>query len=223
MIDGTYIRCLVVSTLTDDQQTRLLGQTHLHGRTEWSPYAKALFCFRWVEEDRKDISTLALLSGFTDAEIKKNVGIIQLMKQNDDDKLSHFSYYNVLVRSKVISSATRQNPNLKRTVFSQIKAEEFTAQEMRESLPTVLQKPRILRKYEKGDVTLEDAFYRAKISSTEQRLKKVRDALDDIERKDINLLEHNEIKAVQQVVRHIRQRLKRVSDMIDVRTTTTEG
>ncbi len=94
---------------------------------------------------------------------------------------------------------------------------------MRESLPTVLQKPRILRKYEKGDVTLEDAFYRAKISSTEQRLKKVRDALDDIERKDINLLEHNEIKAVQQVVRHIRQRLKRVSDMIDVRTTTTEG
>ena len=49
----THIRCLVVSTLTDDQQTRLLGQIHLHGRTEWSPYAKALFCFRWVEEEKK--------------------------------------------------------------------------------------------------------------------------------------------------------------------------
>ena len=49
----THIRCLVVSSLTDVQQTRLLGQIHLHGRTEWSPYAKALFCFRWVEEEKK--------------------------------------------------------------------------------------------------------------------------------------------------------------------------
>ena len=37
----THIRCLVVTTLTDDQQTRLLGQAHLHGKTDWSPYAKA--------------------------------------------------------------------------------------------------------------------------------------------------------------------------------------
>ena len=218
----TYIRCLVVSTLTDDQQTRLLGQAHLHGRTEWSPYAKALFCFRWVREDRKEVSTLAQLSGFTAAEIKKNVSTIQLMKQNNDDKLSHFSYYNVLVRSRDISSAIDTDRDLKRTVFAQIKNEEFTSQEMREKLPTVLRKPRILRKYEKGDVTLEDAFYRAKISSTEQRLKKVRDALDDIEKNDVNALEHNELKSVQQVVRQIRQRLKRVSDMICGRTKTTK-
>lgn len=218
----TYIRCLVVSTLTDDQQTRLLGQAHLHGRTEWSPYAKALFCFRWVNEEKKEVSTLVQLSGFTATEIKKNVSIIQLMKQNNDDKFSHFSYYNVLVRSRDISSAMTQDQGLKRTVLAQIKGEKFTAQEMREKLPTVLRKPRILRKYEKGDVTLEDAFYRAKISGTEQRLKKVRDALDDIERNDINSLEHNELRSVQQVVRQIGQRLKRVSDMIGSRTTTTK-
>ena len=74
----THIRCLVVSTLTDDQQIRLLGQTHLNGRTEWSPYAKALFCFHWVDEDKKDTSALSKLSGLSVAEIKKNVRIIQL-------------------------------------------------------------------------------------------------------------------------------------------------
>ena len=42
-------------------------------------------------------------------------------------------------------------------------------------LPTVIAKPQILRKYEKGDVSLEDAYDRAKISGAEQRLKKVRD------------------------------------------------
>ena len=41
----THIRCLIVSSLTDDQQTRLLGQAHLHGRTEWSPLRKSTVLF----------------------------------------------------------------------------------------------------------------------------------------------------------------------------------
>ena len=217
----THIRCLVVTTLTDDQQTRLLGQAHLHGRTEWSPYAKALFCFRWVDEEKRDITALAKLSGFTSAEIKKNVKIIQLMNNNSDDQLSHFSYYNVLVRNRAISSAIAQSRALQDTLFAQIKSGDFTAQEMREHLPTVVAKPRILRRYEKGEITLDDAFDRAKISGIEQRLKKIRDRLDDIERSDINGLERNELNAVQQVVKHIRQRLNRVSKMIDARTSVS--
>lgn len=211
----THIRCLVVSTLTDDQQTRLLGQAHLHGKTEWSPYAKALFCFRWVVEEKKDLSTLADLSGFRPSEIAKNVKIIQLMQGNDDNTLSNFSYYNVLVRNRAISSEIEDNGTLRDTLLSQIKTEDFTAQEMRERLPMIIAKPRILRKFEKGDVTLEDAYDRAKISGTEQRLKKVRDGLDDIELDDFASLERHEVKAVQQVVRQIGQRLKRVSKMVE--------
>ena len=201
----THIRCLVVTKLTDDQQTRLLSQAHLVGRTEWSAYAKALLCFRWVEEDKKIASRLAELTGFTEASIKKDVKIIQLMKKNDDDKLSRFSYYEVLVRNRVISSATAERPALQQRLLDQIKDEAFVAQKMRDQLPTVLDKPRILRKYEEGDITLEDAFDRAKISGTEQRLKKIRDELDHLEKSDIDGLEYNRLKAAQQVVRKIRQ------------------
>ena len=142
------------------------------------------------------------------------------MKDNGDDKLSHFSYYNVLVRSRPISAAIADSPKLKQTLLTQIKTESFTAQEMREHLPTVIEKPRILRKYEKGDVSLEDAYDRAKISGAELRLKKVRDGLDDIELDDIAPLERPELKSVQQVVRQIRQRLKRVIDMVDAELST---
>lgn len=211
----THIRCLVVTSLTDDQQTRLLGQAHLHGKTDWSPYAKALFCFRWVEEKKRDVPSLSKLSGFSAAEINKNVKIVRLMRDNGDDKLSHFSYYNVLVRSRPISAAMANSPKLEQTLLAQIKTEPFTAQEMRERLPAIIAKPRILRKYEKGEVSLEDAYDRAKISGAEQRLKRVRDSLDDIELGDITPLEHHEVKAIQQVVRQIRQRLKRVGDMVD--------
>ncbi len=219
----THIRCLVVTTLSDEQQTRLLGQSHLHGKTEWSPYAKALFCFRWVVEERRHILTLANLSGFTSAEIKKNVKTIELMQENDDNTLSNFSYYHVLVRNRAISAAIEDSKPLRATLLSQIKTEDFTAQEMRDRLPTIIAKPRILQKYAKGDVTIEDAYDRARISSTEQRLKKVRDTLDDIKKNDVNSLEHKDLKAAQQVVRQIRRYLSRVSSMIDDRTTTTKG
>ena len=218
-----HIPCLVVSSLTDDQQTRLLGQTHLHGRTEWSPYSKALFCFRWVEEERKPAATLSELSGLSSRAIKTNVEIINLMKENNDDKLSRFSYYDVLVRSTAISSAIDQSPALRNTLFSQIKDGKFTAQDMRDHLPPIIKKPKILRKFEKGNISLDEAFDRAKISSTEQRLKKVRDGLNDIEKRDINDLEHSEIKAVQQVVRQICRRLDRISGMIEAKITAMKG
>ena len=211
------IRCLVVTNLTDDQQTRLLGQAHLHGKTEWSAYAKALFCFRWVVEDQRDVSSLSNISGISAAEIKKNARIVELMQANGDDKRSRFSYYNVLVRSRSISAAIADSPKLKQTLLAQIKTEPapFTAQEMRERLPVVIAKPRILRKYEKGDVTLEDAHDRAKISGAEQRLKKVRDALDDFQRDDFAALEHHEVKSIQQVVRQIGRHMKRIGNMVD--------
>lgn len=217
------IRCLVVTERTDDQQTRLLAQTHLHGKTDWSPYARALFCFRWVEEDRKDILTLAAISGLTAAEIKKNVKVIQLMEENNDDKLSNFSYYNdVLVRNRVISSKIKERPALRDKLLAEIKAEQFTAQEMRKWASAVIAKPRILGKYEKGDVTLDDAYDRAKISGTQKRLKRVRDTLDDVRKSQINGLEHNEIGAVRQVLRQISVHLKRVSGMLEDRATAAK-
>lgn len=208
------IPCLVVKTLSEEQQTRLLAQFHLHGKTEWTPYAKALFSFRWVKEQKKKIATLSKISGFTVAEIKKHVQIIELMMENKDDKLSRFSYYDVLIRNRAISTAFAGDSELKRTLFKQIKSEEFTAQEMRDRLPTVIKKPRILRKYIKDDVTLNNAYQRAEVSGAEQKLKKIRDRLDDIEKKDIISLEHHEVKAIQQVVRQIKQNIGRVDEIV---------
>ena len=89
----------------------------------------------------------------------------------------------------------------------------FTAQEMRDRLPRVIAKPKILIQFQKRDVTLNDAFDRAKTSHAEQRLKKILDALDDIELDDLERLEHHELRAVEHVLRKIRRKLKRVTEM----------
>ena len=94
---------------------------------------------------------------------------------------------------------------------------------MRQQVPTIIHKPKILRKYERGDVTLDDAYDRAKISGTQKRLKRVRDTLDDIQKSQIDGLEHNEVGAVRQILRQIDRHLKRVSGMIEERTTPPKG
>ena len=222
-VQWTKIRCLIVAKLTHDQQTRLLGQSHLHGKTDWSRYAKALFCYRWVIEEDRAANVLHDISGITVGEIKKNVKVIQLMNKSDDDKQSHFSHYEILVRNRAISSALDTNEALRETLLAQIKTGAFTAQQLRDRLPAVITKPRILRKYEREEIDLEDAYDRAKTSTTEKRLKSIRDRLDDIERGEINKLERNEIRAVQQVVKQIRQRLQRVSGMVDTRIAAIRG
>lgn len=218
-----YIRCVVVPTLTDEQQTRLFGQAHLHGKTDWSPYVKALFCFRWVEEDQKDTSVLVKVSGLTADNIRKNVEVIRLMQENDDNTLSNFSFYDTLVRTRKISSAIESSVSLRNTVLSQIKTKDkrFTAIEMRKRLPEIIAKPRILKKYEKGDISLEDAYDRAKISHVEQQIKKIRERLDDIQGDDIKRLERSELRAVEQTVRQIRQHVRRISGMIEKELDTT--
>lgn len=222
------IRCLVVKSLTDDQQTRLLGQTHLRGKTEWSAHAKALFCYRWVEEKKKEEAELAKLSGFTANEIKKHAKAIKLMKENEDKDLSNHSYYDVLVRNKAISDAIEGDSNLRGTVMSQIKKKEkdFTAQEMRKKLPVVIKKPKILRKYAKGEVGLRDAYERADISDPENKLKTIRDRLDDIEQAEIKRLENNNLRAMQQTIKQINRILRRISNMVesslDIKSTNSQ-
>ena len=215
-----HIRCLVVSTLTDRLQTRLLAQTHMRGKTEWSPYAKALECFRWVEEKR-DIEEMAEISGFTSDDIKKSAKTIRLMKANSDEETSRFSYYEVLVRSRAISAAREVKPDLEKRLLAEIKKQAFTAQEVRDRLPAIISKPKILRRYERGTVSLEDAFEQAKISSTQQRLKRMRDGLSQIEKSDIDQLARNELKAAEQEIKNIGRELKRVAAMIEVKIAET--
>ncbi len=208
------IHCLVVDKLTDEQQTRLLGQIHLHGKTDWSRYARALYCYRWVVELKKDPDSLATISGLTKQEIKKNVTTIKLMHRNDDNIHSNFSYYDVLVRNRVISSAIERDNSLSDALLSKIKKKEFTAQEMRDRLPSIIEKPKILRKFQNGSVSLNDAYDRASISGAQHRLKKIYESLEDIERKDIVALERNEMNAVDQVIKKIRRRLETVSKIV---------
>lgn len=217
--DGPWeaIPCQVIAGLTQRQQARLLAQAHLRGQTEWTPQAKALYCYRWVEEEKVEVGEFANLSGFTAHDVTKNVEAVSLMGENADEKQTNFSYYNAIVRNPVISSEIKNNVDFRTTLFSQIKGAEmhFTAQQMRDRLPKVIAKPKLLRKYSRGDVSLEVAYDRARQSTAQQRLRDARGKLEDVSKKEILRLEPSELGAVKQQVKYVCRAVKRIAGALE--------
>ena len=209
------IPCLVVTNLTDDQQTRLLGQAHLQGRTDWSRYSRAFFCFRKVRQDKKTAKELSELTGMYVRTINEDVEIVELMQVNGDDKHSRFSSYEVLVKTRAISKKVKEDEELKNHLLTGIKSGgDFTAQEMRDWLPTVIKKPKIYRKFVHGDIGLEEAFDRAKVSRTQDRLKRILEQLRDIESNEVRRLEKHEVDALSQDAKRVRKEATRVEEMV---------
>jgi len=220
------IDCVIVSNLTDEQQTRLLSQAHLKGPTEWSPYAKALFCYRQVVEQKVTRTELHETSGISVKEISACVNIINLMNENKDEEESHYSYYEVLIKKPKISSSIKEKPNLKNKLLREIKANTnngFTSQKMRDQLPYVIDKPKVLTNFINGKIDLEEAYDRAKITDTQKKLKTILGRLDEIEQRSFEQLGRNDLRAVEQIVKKIRRKICRVDAMVKKQIETSRN
>ncbi len=201
----SFIQCEIVSGLTDPEQTAYLNQIHVKGKTQWSAYEKANFAY--VRKDRGwKVNEIAKLFGVSVGTVRMRIKAVEMMKENEDNERSHFSYYDVLVRNKEIIEKMEKSGGLN-NILSDIKqigsqttgTEEtdnaFTAQDLRNKLPVVLKKPKVLKKYIAREIYLDDAYQRAKISNVEENVKKATELLNDVSLRNLVRLEQNEFKA----------------------------
>jgi len=215
------IPCDIVSGLTEEQQGAFLNQIHVKGKTQWSAYEKANFAF--VRFHRKiSIENIAKTFGETELEIKKRVEIISKMHENgDNDNISHFAYYDVLVRNRQISASITDNIELRDFLLKKIKElghedseVEFTAPNLRDKLPTIISKPKVLKKYINGTVTLDEGYQDAKISGAHERVKQAHQRLSDITEKELKQLDNNALNSLDQEVRKLNRTVQRINAMI---------
>lgn len=214
------IPCRLVSRLTDDQQAALLHSIHVKGKTQWTRYEKAHFTYLQHKIKGKKIEEVAKLFSISKSKAYEDVRIIQSMKDNDDRNRAHFSHYSVLEKS-LKQELTNADAKLKPTLLSMIRPPgddrhdpPFTAQNLRDQLPVVLKKPRILRKFMKREITLETAHDRAKISDTQSKMKQIRGILNDVTRKELRVLSPADRNAVIYDGRKIRREISRILEML---------
>ena len=220
-----FIPCNIVSSLTDRQQAAFLNEIHVKGKTQWSAYEKANFAYvrkqgNWSFKDIAD------LFGESERTIQTRVRVIETMKENSDSAQSHFSYYDVLVRTPTIWEAVSQDQELRHLLFTEIKKigldedeSEFTAQELRKKLPEILQKPKVRRKYLRGEIDLDEGYQRAQVSEAEKQVRRARELLSDVSKKEVLSLEQSRFNAFKAEVRRVSQEVERLNIMIKDRET----
>lgn len=213
------IRCNIINDLTEPQKAAFLNQIHVKGKTQWSAYEKANFAY--VRQQKgSDVGTIAKLFGESTSTIRTRVKTIEMMKDNKDNEKAHFSYYDVLARNGKISENMKKADGIE-NLLSDIKnlgSDEatniFTARDLRNKLPVVLDKLKVLKKYINREISLDDAYQRAKISSVEGNIKQATELLSDIDKKEILALEQNQFNAFKQATRKLTNEAERIKKMV---------
>ena len=213
-----HIPCDIVSRLSDKQQVVFLNQIHVKGKTQWSAFEKANFAY--VRKERgMSFKDIADLFGESDATIRIRVKCIEMMEKYGDKEQDHFSYYDVLVRTKGITDGMEEAGGLDKLVLEikQTGVEEddglFTAQDMRKKLPVILKKPKVLKKYVTGKIDLDQAYQIAKISRVEENIKQATELLKNVSREEVSGLVNSEFNAFKQATRNLSLEAKRIVDM----------
>lgn len=218
--DWELIQCDIVSSLTEEQQFAFLNQIHVKGKTQWSAYEKANLAYVRKERGWTE-ARIADLFGETEATISNSIKVIDLMKSNGDNDQSHFSYYEVMTTTRKILQATEENKDLKNLLLNRIKhvgpdndENDFTALELRNKLPSIIDKPKILRKYIEGDLTFDDAYQEAKTSKAQQRVKRALSAIKPITKKELEKSDQNTRNAIKPDIRRLKQEVNRIDGII---------
>ena len=220
--DWDMIPCHLISTLTGEQQAAFLNQIHVKGKTQWSAYEKANFAYvRKVNGWQVD--RIARLFGESSQTIRKRINAIKLMTDSGDGEWRHFSYYDVLIRNPDIDGKMKESPALRDRLFDEIRnlgpgdSQRFTAQDLRNGLPAIIKKPRVLARYVNGDIEFDEARERARLSPAEERVRRALSLIEEISATDVDGLHQNSLNSLNQVVKKLDREINRVRDMIGMR------
>ncbi len=208
------IDCRIVSTLTERQQDWYLNKIHIEGKTPWLAYEKANSIYRRHEQG-VSIAELKERFGVGEVEINKRISIIQMMKDNQDEKLDNFSYYEILERNSRIKPHVEQSPELKSLLFKKIKQnnQEFTALQMRDKLPEILKSRKHTKKFIK-EKNLDTVYEVAKKSDPDNKLRLAFDKVSSVKITELKRLDNNKINILENTLRKLKREVKRIEDMI---------
>lgn len=126
-----------------------------------------------------------------------------------------------MLRGPKIAPEIRKNSGLCARVFEDIKNlgsdeedNNFTAQELRDKLPVIITKQKVLRKYIDRTVDLDEASQSAKISHVEEKVKRAKGLIEDVSRQDVSRLERNQLNAFKQSVKKLSRAVERIEKMV---------
>lgn len=120
------VKCKILpSDISDKAIFTLLGQYHIIGRKDWSPYEQAGYLYRRSENSKQPIDFIAEELGITLSKAKKFVEVYKFMIDHNDLHADKWSYYDELLKNSAINTYLKTVDGLEETIVKQIKSGEI--------------------------------------------------------------------------------------------------
>ena len=187
------VKCKVLPKDIDDSAIfTLLGQYHIVGRKDWSPYEQAGYLYRRHRDTKLPVEAMSKELGITTGDAKKYIEVYQFMLDHNDLEPNQWSYYEELLKNRAIRTAARKDPEIVNKVVKKIKTREITAaadirkvgQIVEAGTKTKAAKS-VASKYIKGEVSLESALESLKdsgdLDEVFQKLNKFKEYINSTE------------------------------------------
>jgi hypothetical protein len=185
----TKIRCRILPAIIDDSAIfTLLGQYHIIGRKDWSPFEQAGYLYRRHKDTKYPASIMAKELGITECIAKNYIRVYEYMIKQNDLVASQWSYYEELLKNRSILNAIEKTPKLEETLVEQIKNGELeTARDIRKvgeiAKASSKKSKKVLNQIATGEKTVNEAYDEIKESGDLDeillKLKKFRDYISE--------------------------------------------
>ena len=115
------VKCKVLPADIDDAAIfTLLGQYHIVGRKDWSPYEQAGYLYRRKKETKIPAENIAKELGITTGQAKNYIKVFEYMKEKNDLTPERWSYYEELLKNRSIQNSIKEQPQIEEKIVSQI-------------------------------------------------------------------------------------------------------
>ena len=110
--------CRCYNDLTDEERFALIAEMHVSGKTEWTPYAKAITYWRQHHELKWDFGKIARVNRTSVPHVKTQLATVDLMAAEDElDERKH-SWYNVLTSVRSVNRVFEDNEGFRARILT---------------------------------------------------------------------------------------------------------
>lgn len=210
------------SSTTESEIFSLLGEYHIVGKADWSPFEQAGYLYRRHKMHTLPEETLAAEIGLTPGKVRHLIKVYAFMLQVDDRSSPRWSYYDELLKGRKFDQAIASCPEFIDVVVEKIKQGDIErAVDVRDRLPLIAKVGgNTLKKFVSGKLSFENAVTDARERGAgDYNAKKVRDFRHWIAEEqliaELKRVPDKEKKSLKFELKHIERRVKKLLSILE--------
>ena len=120
------IKCTILpENISDSAIFQLLGQYHIIGRKDWSPYEQAGYLYRRIKKSNQSLEFMAKELGISKGNAESSIKVYEYMIKNGDNHPEKWSYYEELLKNRNIRKYMETVDGLQEKINDSIKNNEI--------------------------------------------------------------------------------------------------